>query len=160
MKLTRNFTITTDEVGQIEPAGTEIKTYTDYVSFTVGVDKDHTAELRMDKETFDILQKPENTKDYLEEYSELVQAPMGVVQWFPGNHKETVVAKFKCNFVTNYESNSQISLSAVKDGSEENKSFAKYTSNGEVTMTIDKETEAYDYFEAGKEYYLTFESVE
>lgn len=43
---------------------------------------------------------------------------------------------------------------AVSSGSEENKSFAKFTPGGNLSMQIDKETLAYDAFEVGKSYYL------
>jgi hypothetical protein len=56
--------------------------------------------------------------------------------------------------------NRVINLHPVTDGSEENKSFAKYTPSGQLTLNISPETAAYDYFVAGKEYYLTIEVAE
>lgn len=73
-----------------------------------------------------------------------------------------VKAKFKCNCVSvdeQNEGNKFVTLDAVMDGSEENKSFAKYTPSGNVQINISRETPAYDFFEAGKEYYLTFEET-
>lgn len=74
----------------------------------------------------------------------------------------SVKAKFKCSGVSvdeQNEGNKFVTLEAVTDGSEENKSFAKYTPNGSVQINISRETPAYDYFEGGKQYYLTFESA-
>lgn len=73
-----------------------------------------------------------------------------------------VKAKFKCTGVeepTQTNENRVIALHAVTDGSEENKSFSKYTPSGQVLLNISPETQAYDFFEAGKEYYLNFEEV-
>lgn len=65
-----------------------------------------------------------------------------------------VKAKFKCQSIQEFESNKNVSLYPVMDGSEENKSFAKYTPGGGLTLNIDKETPAADFFTVGKEYYL------
>lgn len=73
-----------------------------------------------------------------------------------------VRAKFKCDVVTNnpqYESKS-VSLSPVIEGSEENKSFSKYTPSGSLQINISYETEASSFFEEGKEYYLDFSKSE
>lgn len=47
-------------------------------------------------------------------------------------------------------------FNAVTDGSEENKSFARYTPAGQFTMTVDEDTPAASYFQVGKSYYLDF----
>ena len=73
-----------------------------------------------------------------------------------------VRAKFMCNAVQDtpeYQSKS-ILLSPVIDGSEENKSFSKYTPSGNINLNISYETEASNYFEAGKEYYVDFSEAE
>lgn len=57
MKLNKDFTITAETEGQIEPSGTVRTTYTEYITFTISIDKDNTAELRMPKDTFKVLQK-------------------------------------------------------------------------------------------------------
>jgi hypothetical protein len=49
-----------------------------------------------------------------------------------------------------------VTFSAVINGSEENKSFAKYTPSANLQMWISYDTEASEYFEQGKEYYLDF----
>jgi len=48
-----------------------------------------------------------------------------------------------------------VTLNAVCDGSEENKTFAKYTPCASVNMTIDNPT-AQGQFQKGKEYYVDF----
>lgn len=50
-------------------------------------------------------------------------------------------------------------LSAVNGEKAENKSWAKYTPSGQLTMSIDN-PEAYDAFELGKEYFLDFTPAE
>lgn len=69
-----------------------------------------------------------------------------------------VRAKFECTSVVNqpeYESKS-VSFSPVINGSDENKSFSKYTPSGNLNLQISYETEASNAFEVGKEYYLDF----
>jgi len=69
-----------------------------------------------------------------------------------------VRAKFVCNQITDSPEYKQklVSLTPVVSGSEENKSFAKYTPAGSVSLNISDETEAANFFEQGKEYYLDF----
>lgn len=73
-----------------------------------------------------------------------------------------VRAKFFCAVVSNNEESQQknVSLIPVTDGSEENKSFSKYTPAGSVELTISHETEASNFFEEGTEYYLDFTKAE
>ncbi|WP_035647304.1 hypothetical protein [Flavobacterium sp. ASV13] len=73
-----------------------------------------------------------------------------------------VRAKFVCTGVQDnpdYQSKS-ISLSPVINGSEENKSFSKYTPSGNINLNISYETEASNYFQDGKEYYVDFDEAE
>lgn len=71
-----------------------------------------------------------------------------------------VRAKFRCESVITYANGqATISLDAVTDGSEENKSFWKYTPNGRLEMTIDNK-EAARQFVAGQDYYLDFTVAE
>lgn len=68
----------------------------------------------------------------------------------------SVRAKFECVGIEDqpdYESKS-VSFSAVINGSDENKSFSKYTPSGSLNLQISYETEAVNAFEVGKEYYL------
>lgn len=48
----------------------------------------------------------------------------------------------------------------VTDGSEENKSFSKYTPSGDIHLAISHDTEASNAFEEGKEYYVDFSEAE
>lgn len=70
-----------------------------------------------------------------------------------------VLCKFKCNSVKNFENQKEVSLNPVMGGSEENKSFSKYTPGGELRMMIDNETEAADLFTPGKDYFMTIEAA-
>ena len=74
----------------------------------------------------------------------------------------TVKAKFLCETIvdttTAYIKSRKVTFRPVTGGSEENKSFAKYTPSGSLEMVIDSETQAYDAFTPGKEYFLTIES--
>lgn len=63
-----------------------------------------------------------------------------------------VRAKFVC--VQN-DPNVGIILNVVNDGSEENKSFFKYTPGGQVVLHILNPAAA-EQFEVGKEYYVDF----
>jgi len=74
----------------------------------------------------------------------------------------TVIAKFVCigaQHSDEYQSTS-VNFMAVTSGSEENKSFSKYTPSASLQMTISDETEASNFFVQGKEYYLTFKAAE
>jgi hypothetical protein len=73
-----------------------------------------------------------------------------------------VRAKFVCVGIEDQPTYEQkvVSFSAVVSGSEENKSFAKYTPSGNVQMYISYETEASNAFEQGKEYFLDFSPAE
>tara|TARA_R110001606_G_scaffold321052_2_gene467899 strand:- start:6508 stop:6885 length:378 start_codon:yes stop_codon:yes gene_type:complete len=69
-----------------------------------------------------------------------------------------VLAKFQVVGVLRndeYE-NTSVDLVPVIDGSEENKSFSKYTPSGQINICVSDETDAVDYFEEGKEYFVKF----
>ena len=71
------------------------------------------------------------------------------------------VTKFYCAGVQDtpeYESQI-VDFNAVTTGSEENKSFAKYTPTGSLSLTISKETTAYNSFVPHKEYYIVIEEI-
>lgn len=74
----------------------------------------------------------------------------------------TVRAKFECIGIQEQPEaeGKTITLVPVIDGSEENKSFSKYTPAGNLSLTISNETPAANFFEAGKEYYLDFSLAE
>lgn len=63
-----------------------------------------------------------------------------------------VRAKFVCTGVVEYPDNEQksVTFSPVIDGSEENKSFSKYTPGGQIQLSISYETEASNAFEVHK----------
>lgn len=73
-----------------------------------------------------------------------------------------VRAKFLCTGIENHPEykNKNVSLSPVLTGSEENKSFSKYTPAGSINLVISDETEAVNSFEEGKEYYVDFTPAE
>lgn len=76
----------------------------------------------------------------------------------------SVKAKFRCDHVIDcdYGGNHKtrtVSFSAVYGNTGDNASYSKATPSGSITMIIDKETLAYDYFKPGSEYYLTFETA-
>lgn len=52
-----------------------------------------------------------------------------------------------------------VKFCAVVSGSEENKSFSRWTPSLNLEMYISNETPAATFFQAGKEYYLTFEEA-
>jgi len=75
---------------------------------------------------------------------------------------EKVRAKFKCVNIENQPENQQklVDFEAVVDGSEENKSFSKYTPCGGAFLNISEETTAVNFFEEGQCYYLDFVKAE
>jgi len=70
-----------------------------------------------------------------------------------------IKAKFRCNSITDNGYNKSANLTAVygKDG--ENADYSKATPTGSLTIAIDKDTKASDFFVPQKEYYLYFEEV-
>lgn len=63
----------------------------------------------------------------------------------------TTRCKFRCDHVTDFGEQKDVKFSAVTTGSEENKSFWKYTPGGSLTFScINKNVK----FQPGKEYYL------
>ena len=73
-----------------------------------------------------------------------------------------VRAKFVCYGIQdNPPSESKtVTFGAVTSGSEENKSFSKYTPSGSLELVISYDTPASDAFEQGKEYYLDISPAE
>lgn len=70
----------------------------------------------------------------------------------------SIRAKFRVHSVVPLEGTDPgqtVRLHPVYSGSEENKSFSKWTPTGEVSMTITNPA-ALGFFEAGKEFYLDF----
>ena len=84
-------------------------------------------------------------------------------KWVYSDTKEIynskVEAKFKCQSVECFEFSKKVKAQPVLSGSDENKSFAKYTPNGLLEMAIDNETNAADFFQPGIEFYVTLSSL-
>jgi len=70
-----------------------------------------------------------------------------------------VKAKFVCESVHDFGTSKTVQLRAVTSGSEENKSFAKYTPSGSLQLSIDNGTDAGNLFVPRAEYYLFIQSV-
>jgi hypothetical protein len=69
-----------------------------------------------------------------------------------------VRAKFKVTAITEYEGDmKKVELQPVTTGSEENKTFWRYTPSGKLEMTINGA--AASMFVVGTEYYLDFSSA-
>ena len=69
-------------------------------------------------------------------------------------------AKFYVNSVDEMEDSKVFHLGAVISGSPENESFAKATPSGSLSIKIDNGTEAVNFLEKGKEYYIDFTAAE
>lgn len=67
----------------------------------------------------------------------------------------SVRAKFRCASVEH----GSVKLEAVTSGSEENKTWAKYTPSGQLSMQIDNPA-ALEQFSVGGEYYLDITKAE
>lgn len=70
-----------------------------------------------------------------------------------------VRAKFRCNSITDFGGQKQAQLSAIYGTEGENADYAKATPSGQLSISIDSETPASEFFKPGGEYYLTFEPV-
>lgn len=68
-------------------------------------------------------------------------------------------AKMVCEGVSKTGDSENVALRAVTSGSEENKTFAKYTPSAYVQLTIDNPS-AQGAFEQGKEYFVDFSPAE
>lgn len=72
-----------------------------------------------------------------------------------------VKAKFRCygKFTNGWGPSKTVHFHAVYGNQGDNASFSKSTPTGSLSMVIEDETSAADYFEEGKDYYLTFEKA-
>jgi len=78
----------------------------------------------------------------------------------PLNIMSKVRAKFKCYSVEEFAGGSKTAkLSAVYSEKGENAQFAHATPSGNLSISIDSQTEAVNFFKAGEEYYLDFSLV-
>jgi hypothetical protein len=68
----------------------------------------------------------------------------------------TVRAKFICQNIVDSPETEAVTFYfyPVVDGSEENKSFSKFTPAGQLILTVSYETEAHKFFSVNQEYYL------
>ena len=72
-----------------------------------------------------------------------------------------VRAKFACNAVEEYGNGTKtVKMNAVYSGKGENAQFAHATPSGNLSIMIESQTEAIDFFKPGKEYYLDFTEAE
>lgn len=71
-----------------------------------------------------------------------------------------VQAKFTCNSIIEQGNYKTVNLNAVYSNGKGNEDFAKATPAGSLSMSIDKDVPASDYFKQGKDYFLTFEEAE
>lgn len=73
---------------------------------------------------------------------------------------DTILAKFKVGSVEDHGNNNiWVKMSPVTgEGSEENKSFSKYTPGGDVKLFVTN-PEVIGFFKPGNDYYLEFKKV-
>lgn len=64
-------------------------------------------------------------------------------------------AKFRLQSVTDYGNQKRLEFNAVTSGSDENKSWAKFTPSGRIEMMVDN-LPAVEGFSPGDEFYLDF----
>lgn len=65
-------------------------------------------------------------------------------------------AKFKCDYITNYEWSKEASLTAVYSTKGENADFTSATPSGSLKIQIMNDAPASKFIEVGKYYYLDF----
>ena len=73
-----------------------------------------------------------------------------------------VRAKFECVSIEdcpNYKQKVVSFTPVIKDDSEENKSFSKFTPSGRIALNISYDTSASEAFDLNKEYYVDFTEV-
>lgn len=70
-----------------------------------------------------------------------------------------VRAKFVVDSITQHRGGKTVVLVPVTTGSEENKSFWKYTPTGKLEMFMNEGVEAADSFQVHQEYYIDFTLV-
>lgn len=71
-----------------------------------------------------------------------------------------VQAKFECNSIVPGNGTNTTHFSAVYGNGEANKEWAYATPYGQITMGINTEMPASEYFKRGKKYKVTFEEIE
>jgi len=67
---------------------------------------------------------------------------------------QKVRAKFRVSSVENFGWSKTVKANAIHGTEGENGQFTKATPSGQLGITIDKDTEAFDFFAPGDEFYL------
>lgn len=70
----------------------------------------------------------------------------------------SILAKFTCNEVKHSVGLEAVNLTPVIGGSDENKSFSKWTPSGNLTMGITN-PDVFGFFIPGKAYYITIQEA-
>ena len=68
-------------------------------------------------------------------------------------------AKFVCEHLDQQEGQQHVTAYAVINGSEENKSFAKFTPGGNLSLFISEDTQAYGQLVPGQEFYVDITTI-
>lgn len=71
----------------------------------------------------------------------------------------SVKAKFRCYTVVDLGYALTACFGAVYGTEGENADYSKSTPAGSLNITVDKETKASEFFQQGKDYYLTFDEA-
>lgn len=72
----------------------------------------------------------------------------------------SVRAKIRVNSIEKFLGQSTMKAAPVTGNTGDNADYSRYTPSGAISLNISDETKAADYFEVGKEYYVTFEKAE
>lgn len=72
----------------------------------------------------------------------------------------SVKAKFKCVSTTDFGHAKRVDFMAVQGAKGEDADFTKYTPSGQLSMNMDPDAPAVEYFKVNKDYYLTFDTAE
>lgn len=74
--------------------------------------------------------------------------------------KKMYRAKFVVNSVLQMKGQQKVDATPVISGSDENKSFNKYTPSGRLELNITEETTAFDALKPGQEFYMDITPIE
>ena len=69
-------------------------------------------------------------------------------------------AKFLVQSVTQFKGLQTVNANPVTSGSDENKSFSKWTPSGRLEISITDETPAFDMLKPGQEFYMDITPIE
>lgn len=83
---------------------------------------------------------------------------------FPSRLINKIMTKYRAKFqmisVTQFTGQQKIEASPVTSGSEENKSFNKYTPSGKLELMITDDTSAFDALKPGQCFYMDITPIE